>query len=99
MRKETLSLFALAALSLAEELGINDVPLACANICGPVVELSALCDLDGSLQSQELKKRKTARALPKREDDDSQPLAKRQIAPDPITLGQPRNGIIGEFKT
>lgn len=97
MRKEAASLIALAALSLAEELTTNDVPLACANICGPIVELSALCDIDGSTRQLELKKRKLSR----RDDVAQDPKAKekRQLLPETVTIEQPRPGVIGQFKT
>ena len=71
MRREAASFLALAALSLAEELTTNDVPLACANICGPIVELSALCDIDGSMR-QDLRRRRLSR----RDDIAQDPRAK-----------------------
>ncbi|KAH6663957.1 hypothetical protein F5X68DRAFT_217958 [Plectosphaerella plurivora] len=96
MRKESASIIALAALGLAEELKPNDVPLACANICGPIVELSVMCDMDGTTSVQELKRRKLAhvpRTLPQ-----GQKKVKRQVVP-PQTSGPRTTRSMGQFKT
>ncbi|KAH7376712.1 hypothetical protein B0T11DRAFT_23605 [Plectosphaerella cucumerina] len=95
MRKEAASIIALAALGLAEELTPNDVPLACANICGPIVELSVMCDMDGTTNVQELKRRKLAhvpRTLPQGKK------VKRQVVP-PQTSGPRTTRSMGQFKT
>ncbi|TQN67203.1 hypothetical protein CSHISOI_08237 [Colletotrichum shisoi] len=46
----------LVALTRARELQVDDVPVECATICGPIVELTYKCDVDNSFD--ELKRRK-----------------------------------------
>ncbi|KAF9880154.1 nucleotide sugar dehydrogenase [Colletotrichum karsti] len=54
-----LVLSGLAALTSARELQIDDVPVECATICGPIVELSFKCDVDNSFDElRRLKRRK-----------------------------------------
>ncbi|KAK1590350.1 uncharacterized protein LY79DRAFT_670042 [Colletotrichum navitas] len=51
-----LVLSGLAALTKAREVKVDEVPVECATICGPIVELTYKCDIDGSFD--ELKRRK-----------------------------------------
>ncbi|KAK2772203.1 hypothetical protein CKAH01_14010 [Colletotrichum kahawae] len=54
-----LVLTGLAALAGAKELQIDDVPVECATICGPIVELTFKCDVDNSFDElRRLKRRK-----------------------------------------
>ncbi|KAK2059810.1 hypothetical protein LY76DRAFT_542058, partial [Colletotrichum caudatum] len=50
-----LVLSGLAALARAREVKVDEVPVECATICGPIVELTYKCDIDGSFD--ELKRR------------------------------------------
>ncbi|KAG7150892.1 hypothetical protein HYQ46_000120 [Verticillium longisporum] len=86
MKTETASLLLLAALSVAEELTPNDVPLACANMCGPIVELSYKCDVDGTEELRKLKRRKLfspQQQQQQQQQQQSAPKAKRQADPEP----------------
>ncbi|GJC78694.1 hypothetical protein ColLi_01532 [Colletotrichum liriopes] len=51
-----LVLSGLAALTKAREVNVDDVPVECATICGPIVELTYKCDVDNSFD--ELKRLK-----------------------------------------
>ncbi|KAM0271161.1 hypothetical protein ACHAQH_009162 [Verticillium albo-atrum] len=109
MKTESASLLLLAAFALAEELTPNDVPIACANICGPIVELSFKCDVDGTDELRKLKRRKLS--SPQQQQQRPQPKVKRQAEPEPqAPTPSPTNdqqaadvifipGSIGKFKT
>ncbi|KAM0326611.1 hypothetical protein ACHAQA_006480 [Verticillium albo-atrum] len=114
MKTESASLLLLAALTLAEELTPNDVPIACANICGPIVELSFKCDVDGTDELRKLKRRKLSGQQQQQQQQQRskpKPKAKRQAEPEPLTTTpSPTNdqqaadvifipGSIGKFKT
>ncbi|KAK1963729.1 hypothetical protein LY78DRAFT_694672 [Colletotrichum sublineola] len=54
-KTSALVLSGLAALTRAREVKVDEVPVECATICGPIVELTFKCDIDGSFD--ELKRR------------------------------------------
>ncbi|KAL0944922.1 uncharacterized protein CTRU02_202809 [Colletotrichum truncatum] len=69
----------LAALAKARELQIDDVPVECATICGPIVELSFRCDVDNSFDE--------LRRLKRRNIDSPRqnvPPSRRQVRAKPV---------------
>ncbi|ROT41972.1 hypothetical protein SODALDRAFT_4426 [Sodiomyces alkalinus F11] len=65
MKPDHATLFLLASFAaavLSEELRPHDVPFACANICGPIVELTSLCRVN-TPASEELRRLKRRRLV------------------------------------
>ncbi|KAK1998797.1 hypothetical protein LX36DRAFT_700087 [Colletotrichum falcatum] len=55
VKTSVLVLSGLTALTKAREIKVDEVPVECATICGPIVELTYKCDVDGSFD--ELRRR------------------------------------------
>lgn len=58
--------------ALAEELRAADVPKACGTICGPIVELSNICDIDPNEADEGSNERKKLRLRGTEENEDGE---------------------------
>jgi len=54
-----LRLAGLVAAVAAVELGVDDVPILCTNICGPMVELTSICNTDDLISATQRRIRRT----------------------------------------